>query len=244
MTLPLKPTVVPDTILVLDTETDGVDRAQHVVLEIGAIWWSVVHGCILGCWSELVVRATNAAQSANGIPSEALRYGLPWEHAIEGLKSRVARADLIVAHNAPFDEGFLPELGKPWVDTMDHFPWPLADHGLALIKVAVAHGVAVTHAHRALTDCFLIAHTLERIYEREGADGIRERFRLAMRPRSRCVAMTTYAQKEITKKAKFRWNADMKSWWKDVVDEEISSLPFEVRPVPKNSPEWAALAKW
>lgn len=233
----------PETLLILDTETDGTDPSKNVVVEIGAVWWHIDLGCTLGCWSELVVRDSNAAQDANGIPPEALRYGLPWDHAMEGLKSRVARADLIVAHNESFDRGFLGGLGKIWVCSMDHFPWPHAESGQALIKVAVAHGVAVTQAHRALSDCLLISRALERVHEREGADGIRERLRLAMRPRSRCVAQTTYAQKDITKKAGFRWNGEMKSWWKDVVDEEITKLPFAVRRVPVGSPEYTGLAK-
>jgi DNA polymerase III subunit epsilon len=235
--------LIPETLLILDTETDGVDSSKNLVVEIGAVWWHVGLGCTLGCWSELVVRESNAAQDANGIPPEALRYGLPWDHAIEGLKSRVARADLLVAHNESFDRGFLPDLGKPWVCSMDHIPWPSAESGLALIKVAVAHGVAVTQAHRALSDCLLIAHTLSRVHEREGADGIRERLRLAMRPRSRCVAQVPYERRQLAKDAKFRWNGEMKSWWKDVVDEEITKLPFQVRRVPSGSPEYAGLAK-
>jgi DNA polymerase-3 subunit epsilon len=231
------------TICILDTETDGVDSSKNVVVEIGAVWWHIGLGCMLACWSELVVRESNAAQDANGIPPEALAYGLPWDHAMEGLKSRVARADAIMAHNESFDRGFLGDLGKFWVCSMDMFPWPNAESGQALIKVAVAHGVAVTQAHRALSDCLLISRALERVHEREGADGIRERLRLAMRPRSRCVAMTTYAQKDITKKAGFRWNSEMKSWWRDVVDEEIVKLPFAVRRVPPGSAEYVGLAK-
>ena len=167
-----------ETICILDTETDGVDSSKNVVVEIAAVWWHIELGCTLACWSELVVRESNAAQDANGIPPEALRYGLPWEHAMEGLKSRVARADAIMAHNESFDRGFVGDMDKPWLCSMDHFPWPNAESGQALIKVAVAHGVAVTQAHRALSDCLLISRTLERVHEREGADGIRERLRL------------------------------------------------------------------
>lgn len=233
-----------ETLIILDTECDGLDHTKNVVVEIGAIWWHIDLGCMLGCWSELVVRESNAAQDANGIPPEALRYGLPWDHAIEGLKSRVARADLIMAHNESFDRGFLPDLGKKWICSMDHFPWPSAASGQALIKVAVAHGVAVTQAHRALSDCFLISRSLERVHEHEGGDGIRERLRLAMRPRSRCVAQgVPYERRQLTKDAHFRWNGEMKSWWKDVVDEEIEKLPFQVRRVPPGSPEYTGLAK-
>ena len=235
--------MTPETICILDTETDGTDSSKNVVVEIGAVWWHIDLGCMLACWSELVVRESNAAQDANGIPPEALRYGLPWDHAMEGLKSRVARADLIMAHNESFDRGFLGDLGKIWVCSMDHFPWPSAESGLALIKVAVAHGVAVTQAHRAFSDCFLISRALERVHEREGADGIRERLRLSMRPRSRCVAMLPYERKDEAKNLKFRWSPEMKSWWKDIVDEDIGKLPFQVRRVPAGSVEFVGLAE-
>ena len=42
---------------------------------------------------------------------------------------------------------------------------------------------------------------------------------------------------------KFRWNPGMKSWWKDIVDEEISRVPFQVRRVPLGSAEYKGLAK-
>ena len=233
-----------NTLLLTDTETTSLPEDPKArLVEIGCVWWSIDLGVTLANWSELVEGLTNEAEAVNGIPPAALAYGLPREHALEGLRGRVARADLVVCHNVAFDSFFLGDLGKPYLCSCYQFEWPGIEPGSSVLRTAAGLGVPIIEQHRALTDCILLAKCFEKLHAKEGPDGIRERLRLALRPRTRCVAMTTYAQKDITKKAGFRWNGEAKSWWKDVVDEEIPKLPFAVRCVPTGSVEYVGLAR-
>ena len=232
------------TLLLTDTETNGLtDDPNARLLEIGAVWWSIDLGVTLANWSELVAGPSNEAFEVNKIPVPALAYGLARDHALEGLRSRATRADVVVCHRVEFDSFFLGDLGRPYLCSKFQIEWPGVEPGASLLYTAAGLGVPIVTQHRALTDCLLLAECFTRVWQMSGAEGVREMLRLAQRPRSRCVAQTTYAQKDITKKAGFRWNGEMKSWWKDVVDEEIGKLPFQVRRVPLGSAEYKGLAK-
>lgn len=245
-----------ETIGIIDLETQGLDPTKDLVVEAAFVWWSVRDRCVLSTWSELVQAPTNPAEHVNRIPLSALSYGLTFEHACEAIKSRAARADLLMAHRASFDFAFLPDLGKPIVCSKFDVPWPKSNPGDGLAYVAIAHDVPIVSAHRALADCLLLARCFERcaeladleapsqsVHDQAAKHGVEWMLAQAMLPRTRCVAMTTYAEREITKKAGFRWNGEMKSWWRDIVDEEIGKLPFQVRRVPAGSAEYVGLAK-
>jgi DNA polymerase-3 subunit epsilon len=233
------------TVLICDSETTGLPDDPNVrLIEAAAVWWSIDLGVTLANWSELVEGSTNEAEKINKIPAAALVHGLPREYALEGLKSRAARADVIIAHRKEFDMFFLGDLGRPWICSKNEIEWgPDVEPGSSLLYTAAGLGVPIITQHRALTDCLLLAECFTRIWHRSGTDGVREMLRLAQRPRSRCVAQLPYERKDEAKTLKYRWNPGMKSWWKDVVDEEITKLPFQVRRVPPESAEYVGLAK-
>jgi DNA polymerase-3 subunit epsilon len=232
------------TLLLTDTETTALPEDPKArLVEIGCVWWSIDLGVTLANWSELIEGPTNEAEAVNKIPVLALGHGLPREHAMEGLKSRAARADAIICHRVEFDSFFLGDLGRPYLCSKFQIEWPGVEPGTSLLYTAAGLGVPIVTQHRALTDCLLLAECFERVWQRSGAEGVREMLRLAQRPRSRCVAQVLYEKRQLAKDAKFRWNGEMKSWWKDVVDEEVTKLPFAVRRVPPGSAEYVGLAK-
>jgi len=233
-----------NTLLLSDSETTGLtDDPKARLVEIGCVWWSIDLGVTLATWSELVEGTTNEAEAVNKIPVPALAHGLPREHALEGLKSRAARADAVVCHRVEFDSFFFGDLGVPYICSKFQIEWPGVEPGASLLYTAAGLGVPIIEQHRALTDCQLLAKCFERVWQMSGAEGVREMLRLAQRPRSRCVAMLPYERKDEAKNLKFRWNSGMKSWWKDIVDEEIPKLPFQVRRVSPTSVEYVGLAK-
>jgi DNA polymerase-3 subunit epsilon len=236
--------VTLNTLLLTDTETTSLPEDPRArLVEIGCVWWSVNLGVTLATWSELVEGITNEAEDVNKIPSAALAYGLSREHALEGLRSRAARADAVVCHRVEFDSFFLGDLGRPYLCSKFQIEWPGVEPGASLLYTAAGLGVPVVTQHRALTDCLLLAECFTRVWQMSGAEGVREMLRLAQRPRSRCVAQLPYERKDEAKNLKFRWNPGMKSWWRDVVDEDIDKLPFQVRRVLPTSAEYAGLAK-
>jgi DNA polymerase-3 subunit epsilon len=216
-----------DTILILDTETTGTDPAKDRIVEIGAVLWSVEHTCALSAWSELVIGDGNAAETINRIPAAALVRGIKPPAAMATLRALAGRADVVVAHNASFDRGFIGEdVGLPWVCSMDDLAWPRQASGTSLAATALAHDVGIVTAHRALADCLILARLLERVTEL-GHD-VRAMLRLGLRPKATYQAMVSYADRELAKAAGFTWHGEAKRWTRRLAAEDVAGLPFKV----------------
>lgn len=193
--------------LIIDTETNGLDDAAQVI-EVGAILYSVENQCVLQEMSTLLPALKNEAESINRIKVSALDEILSTRSvsfAQELLFAMSKSADVYVAHNAEFDEKkvfgdtrFLPLASLPWVCTMSDFRWPLAtrEQG-SLINLALDHGIGVASAHRALTDCRLIAALFDRMAD------LQSMFTVAMRPKALFQALVPFERKDEAKAAGF-----------------------------------------
>jgi DNA polymerase-3 subunit epsilon len=216
------------TLAIIDSETTGIDPAKDNVIEIGCVLYSIEHRSVISTWSDLVQHTSNEAEAINKIPPATLPLGLPFITAMEILHSFVARADAIVAHRAEFDSAFLPGLKKPWVCSKFDVEWPQSKVGDSLVFVALAHDVPVTGAHRALTDCLLLARIFENAAKNFGAD-IQALLVKAMRPKALFQAMTSYDEREMTKQAGFQWDPAAKRWTRKMAIADVEALPFKVR---------------
>ncbi|MFA9271558.1 MAG: hypothetical protein ACEQSX_12515 [Baekduiaceae bacterium] len=161
-----------NTLLLLDVETGGLDPATDHLLEVGLVLWSVPHRSTIATASWLVRAPANKAEHVNGIRPALLAEGREREWVVGRAQAWAEHADAVAAHNAEFDRAWLPDLGKPWICTCFDVEWPgraLAGGierererpGQSLVALCLAHGVGVASAHRAITDCLLIASLLE-----------------------------------------------------------------------------------
>lgn len=234
-------------VLILDCETTGLDPAKDFVIEVGAILWSVEHRTSIAMYSSLLDSThANAAEAVNGIPAAILPSAPRPDDVWAEVRALASEADAFLAHNADFDRSFcLPHMpnqrAKPWICTCTDIEWPGARRaastdphrerpGQSLAALALAHGLGLSHAHRALTDCMTIARLLERCAEL-GHD-IEAMLARGMRPKaSFAVADTTYDPKrnELAKQNGFRWDPDRKLWWRRMPIEDAGALPFKVR---------------
>jgi DNA polymerase-3 subunit epsilon len=145
------------------------------------------------------------------------------------------RADAIVAHGAEFDQRFVPADatgGKPWICSMHDLLWPRGKPGDSLVKLALAHDLGVSHAHRAAVDVDLLARLLTRVTEL----GVNLETFLAggLRPKGRfIVADQSYnpQRNEQAKAAGFRWDGAKKEWWRLMPVDDAANLPFKTRMV-------------
>jgi DNA polymerase-3 subunit epsilon len=230
-----------DTILIVDTETTGLGPfasppADDRIVEIGAVLWSITNACIISTWSETVHGESNAAEAINRIPVGAMLDGVSPSDAHLTLWNMAERADVIVAHRADFDRAFV-EVGAravdvapfvaPWACSKFDIPWPQGKPGDGLVHLALAHGVPVTRAHRALTDCLTLAYLFERVAE-HGHD-IRAMLRKALRPKATFQAIVSYDDREKAKQAGFQWEAASKRWLRTMAIEDAASLPFKTK---------------
>ena len=224
-----------ERLLILDTETTALHPNDGDCIEVGAVLFHVATRSVLTQVSFLLPCQVNGAEAINGIPAVVSQLEQPWREALSCFLAMVAAADAILAHNAAFDRqwfgrGALPALDKPWICSMDDISWPPERRLRAAPSVrdlAVAHGVPVWAAHRALTDCTYLVQVLERCGDLEGL------LRLACEPRRLYRAQLSYSERHQAKEAGFRWNDPVAgAWTKRLSEREASALPFPVQAVP------------
>ena len=231
---------VTETLLILDTETTGLSTLQGQCIEVGAILFHVPHRAVLTQVSFLMPCAGNAAEGINGIPAAVTRLEQPWQDALACFRSMVGACEALVAHNVAFDRqwfglGPLPVLDRPWICSMEDIHWP-AERQLrstpSVRDLALAYGVPVWAAHRALTDCIYLAQVFERCVDLEAL------LQAALEPRSLYRAELPYAERHRAREAGFRWNeAVPRAWSRRLSRREAEALAFPVQLVPDPAPD-------
>lgn len=236
------------SIVIFDVETTGLDPSADRIVEAGAVLYSLADRTVVESFSALVNADGNAAESVNKIPASALTRAPTIERALNRLGELHDVAAFYgepvwMAHRAEFDRSFLaavaPKLVEraPWVCSKFDVEWPLSRSGASCVEMAVAHGVPVVSAHRALTDCMLIAKTIEAT-QALGHD-VDAMIVRALRPRSRFVAVGSDGTSRslprsinpTLKEHSFRWDPDRGEWWRVMVADDTATLPFAVREV-------------
>jgi len=153
-------------IVVLDVETTGLEPAAgHDVLEIGA---QRIQGRTVLREYTAMIKPTRSLpadvvkfHADHGLTEELLQTeGRPVEDVIPELVDFIGDA-IIVAHNAPFDLGFInehlkrlnqPPLGNRVIDTLEIARKYLILPSYRLEKVAAFFKIPTPDSHRALAD--------------------------------------------------------------------------------------------
>jgi DNA polymerase-3 subunit epsilon len=223
-----------ERLLILDTETTALNPKDGQCIEVGAVLFHVASRSVLTQVSFLLPCAENAAVAINGIPAAVSQLDQPWRDALGCFLAMVAAADAILAHKAAFDRqwfgrGPLPALDKPWICSMEDISWPAERRlraGPSVRDLAIAYGVPVWAAHRALTDCIYLVQVLER------CDDLEHLLQAACEPRQLYRAQLSYSERHRAKEAGFRWNDPVPgAWTKRLSEREAAALPFPVDPV-------------
>jgi DNA polymerase-3 subunit epsilon len=236
---PEAPAASPRRLLILDTETTGLDPAAHACIEVGAVLFDVPHRTVLSQISFLLPCEHNPAQAINGIDAAVSREPQPWRQALQCFEALLEAADAVLAHNAAFDRqwfgrGELPAIHKPWLCSMEDLRWPPERQLRANPSVrdlALAYGVPVWAAHRALTDCIYLAQVFERCPELE------DLLQAGLEPRRLYRARLSYEERHKAREAGFRWNEPISgAWSRRLSEREAALLSFPVVPVDGSTP--------
>jgi DNA polymerase-3 subunit epsilon len=224
----------PQRLLILDTETTGLDPQRDRCIELGAVLFDLPRRSVLSQVSLLLPCEQNSAQAVNGIDPELTQQPQPWQQGLQWFEALLASADLVVAHNAAFDRQWfgmapLPAIDKPWLCTMEDIRWP-ADRNLranpSVRDLALAYSVPVWAAHRALTDCIYLAQVFERCSDLE------QLVQQGLEPRRLYRARLSYEERHRAREAGFRWNEPVSgAWSRRLSEREAALLPFPVVPV-------------
>ncbi|QNI58745.1 exonuclease family protein [Synechococcus sp. BIOS-U3-1] len=227
------------TLLIVDTETTGLDPQLDHCLEVGVILFDVPSRQVLAQQSFLLPVEANAAEAINRIPASATNLSQPWRPALDYLQSLLDAADVLVAHNAAFDRqwfgrGHLPATDKRWLCSMEDIRWP-ADRQLrsrpSVRDLALAYEIPVWAAHRALTDCIYLVEVFRR------CDHLEQLIEHGLEPRQLMRAQVSYNDRHLAREAGFRWNEPVKgAWARRLSVREACDLDFPVSPVDPKLP--------
>lgn len=213
---------LPDALVaVVDTETTGTDDAAQCIEFAWAIL-DVRTAKLVRCGSNVFHADANPAEAINGIPP-ALCSRFGWV-PIYKLPDNVAA---MVAHNAEFDRRFVvAEPRVQWLCTQNDWRWPRPVTSSKLTDIALAHGVGVTHAHRAIHDVLLLSAVLERVHE---VTPLVAQLDYAALPRATYTALVSYENNHLAKAAGFQWKPEAKKWQRRMLPEEAAALSFKVK---------------
>lgn len=178
------PSLAETTFVVLDLETTGMRAPDDHIIEIGAV--RVRGGVELGRFSALIdpgIALPDVITRLTGITDADLR-GRPQLGTVLPQFLEFAADAVWVAHNAPFDIGFLKsacgQLGLPWpaptvVDTLT-LSRRLLDRrrtgSFRLGDLARYVGADTTPTHRALDDAAATVDVLHHLIERLGGHDV------------------------------------------------------------------------
>lgn len=225
-------------LLVVDTETTGLDPETDHLIEFAAAFYAVEERVAL--WSASAIVPTtnhNSIPEINGITDGML--DVPWScgDALNALTDIIPHVGVtaICAHKAEFDRSFLDPFdvlpaGTPWVCTREDIAYPKAHGSFALAHLAVDHGLTFgAQRHRALADVLLLCDLLACV------DDLEEQVKEALKPRALFQSLQPFAQNQIAKDCGFRWNEETKRWLRkmprDTALEPTADRPFHIRKI-------------
>lgn len=208
-------------IAVLDTETSSLEPATGHLLEWAVALWHIPTASMMQCASYMCQGQENAAMEVNGISPHLLVKAAPFK--AERLRAWVSQAHCALAWNADFDRGWLPDLGVPMLCAMDDFTWPKKSHAKSLVDTALAHGLGVSSAHRAIDDVLLLCSLLTRAAELGNIESI---IAQAKQPRFLYRALVKFTDNQLVKDAGFKWARESKEWLRKLRPEDVGGLPF------------------
>jgi DNA polymerase-3 subunit epsilon len=242
-------------ILVLDVETTGLKAGRDALLEVGAaVFASEVKAMIWAYSTLLPIQVENPAVHINNITQDVMKAGVDlyaWKPAFADVDGPLApilqlcdsgAVDICAAHNKDFDQGFIDALAEnppllrnqdriaiPWFCTED-ITYPKQQRSKALRYLAVDHGIPVgSQLHRALADVLLTCELLAQV------EDLDVQIVEASKPRALFHALVSYDDRELAKKAGFRWNKTAKRWEKklphDTPLEPTGKRTFRIAPV-------------
>ncbi len=229
-------------ILVLDTETTGLDFETDEMVEIGvAAFQATTAGSYVkylktANWlQEPSKELSDIAQAITGLTRDAL-IGEQFDD--EAINKALDWADIIIAHNAEFDYNMMaqryPDAVKKavWLCSSRQVNWLHHGHDSAKLSLlSYEHGFFYA-MHRTEGDIHAVAYLLSK----EGVDG-RPYLAELLDKRSQpqfliAITKAPYDANQHWRGRRYRWMPKKKVWWKKVTREELEAESIYISDAP------------
>lgn len=240
--------------VIVDTETTGLDHRKDQIIEIGAIAFTFDAAGSIGDVTGLY---GGLQQPGIPIPDDITKLTGITDEMVAGqvidmaaLRAVIEPADLVIAHNAPFDRPFCETFSsifvdKAWACSNAEIGWKARGYEGTKLGYLIGQSGYFHDGHRAVDDCFALLEVLAR--EGEGGVGtaFAELYMASQRSRVRIFAEgSPFDMKDLLKARGYRWSDGSdgrpKSWWieldEDAVDDELQYLRTEIYRWPDADP--------
>ncbi|HEX4855792.1 MAG TPA: 3'-5' exonuclease [Limnobacter sp.] len=213
----------PVKVLIVDTETTGLEYANCEIIEVGALLVEVDQetgavGRVLGHYGGLEepqspITPDNSA--IHGITNDMVKGQRFDETALKVLCDQAA---LFVAHNAAFDKPFMlrrfPWLEKSiWACSFREVNWAQENYSGRKLEYLLSDCGYFHGAHRAVEDCNALAHVLAKPLKTSQRMPFQVLFDSANESIYQIAALKApFEKKDLLKGRGFRWNSDERVW--------------------------------
>ncbi|MBL0889842.1 MAG: 3'-5' exonuclease [Gemmatimonadaceae bacterium] len=221
--------------LIVDVESTGLDTANDAIIELGLVAFEFdTHGRVYAVdearsWFEDPGRPIPPeCVELTGITDDMVRGQRIDDAAVE---REIARAVLVIAHNAGFDRRMLERrfpgfADKYWGCSMQEVPWPRFGCRGSKLEYLLFRACGEFHTgHRAGDDCLATLHVLA--VPRDGdVSPLQLLLEQARRVTHRLWAIGTPIElKDVLKSRGYRWypggSRTPKSWYRDCSAQEL-----------------------
>jgi DNA polymerase-3 subunit epsilon len=219
-------------LLILDTETTGLDASRDRIMELALLRVDVDNAT--GLPTGLVEVYDGLEDPGMPIPQEAREITGISDDMVRGQKldeqrvaAMLASTDLVIAHNAGFDRPFvearLPQFAHlRWACSFADLDWKKQGRDSAkLTQLAMDLGWFYD-AHRAEMDCHALLAVLASPLPLSGQTGLAHLLSVAAKPSYRLQATAApFDAKDALKARGYRWDGANKVWHTRLADEAL-----------------------
>jgi DNA polymerase-3 subunit epsilon len=230
------------TIVVLDTETTGLDASREKIIELALLRVAVDTATGLPVGDVQVYDGLE--DPGKPIPAEVVAITGIQDADVQGQALDEARisemmegVDLVIAHNAGFDRPFvearLPGFARlAWACSFADIDWKSRGRNSAKLEGLAAELGLFYDAHRAEMDCHallaVLAAPLPATPQEVTCTGLAHLLRAAHNPGYRLSATNApYEAKDLLKARGYRWNGDQRVWATRLSDDAALLTEFD-----------------
>lgn len=224
-------------VVILDTESTGLNPHEDKLIEIGAIARYVdvktgtfVGNAQVGSWLEDPGFALEPHTVALTGLTDADLQGQRFKR--DDILGFMKGASLVIAHSAshdrPFFEDRFPDLNNfNWGCSLSQINWMEAGAGSSKLEFLAYKLGAFYEAHRALPDCHALAYVLEHFRLPDGQSPLQRLIAKSLKSSVRIEANgAAFDKKDELKASGYFWDGEARVWYR-IVDEDAMDAEFD-----------------